>query len=194
MNEYLCKRINGIYGQAIADSCEQSITATNTLVSYFHDLSIDTANEKELEEIGKLIGFIRPYVPDAFILDNAFLFFDIPGGGGRVVSYYNGFSSLSHPEIGGRFTSIDTNLVKLPLDIYRDLLKKVSYIKYNGLTIVSLDNLLSLSTAGYLITWDVNHDIVVSFDPSYLSGLFVYVLRQIIDIFAVQPNILITIL
>jgi hypothetical protein len=188
MNEFLLKRLNGPVSQATIDGMKLSFDAAKELTAYMYTVNIDTAYEKELEEIGKLIGFPRPFVPNEYLTDNQFIFFD--DSDTVTIDYDHGFSDLDFPEIGGRFTDIDQNLVKLPLDVYRPLLKKFAYIKYNGFSISTLDNLMSLTGDSYAISWNANHDIEVTFTPA-LSSIYVYVYELIFNIFCTNPTVII---
>jgi hypothetical protein len=192
MNDFLCKRLNGPYAQSTINGIQSSYEDTYALINYFYNLSIDTANEKELEEIGKIIGLLRPFVPSEYIIDNAFIFFGIQQSGARIFDVNHGFSSLEHPENGGRLVSVNSATIKLPLDIYRQILKKFAYIKYNGLTFTSLDYLLSISGANYEFSWNEFHDIVITID-SAVSVIFLYMYRKIFEFFATQPLILLQI-
>lgn len=188
MNEFLLKRLNGPIAQATIDGMQLSFDSAKELTSYLYTISIDTAYEKELEEIGKLIGFPRPFVPNEYLTNNQFTFFDNPGT--VTIDLDHGFGDLDFPEIGGRFTDIDQNLVKLPLDVYRQVLKKFAYIKYTGFSIESIDNLMSLTGGDYEIAWNANHDIEVTFTPA-LSSIYVYVYGIIFNIFCTNPTVII---
>jgi hypothetical protein len=188
MNDFLLKRFNGPVAQAMIDGIQSSFDYTKELTSYLYTISIDTAYERELEEIGKIIGFPRPFVPNEYLASNQFTFFDDPDT--VTIDLNHGFGDLAFPEIGGRFTDIDQNLVKLPIDAYRPLLKKFAYIKYNGLSIATLDNLFSLTGESYSIAWNAAHDIEVTFTPA-LSSIYVYVYGLIFNVFCTNPTVII---
>jgi hypothetical protein len=156
-NIYLNRHYNGVYSQSIVDGIEDSFKATSGLIEYLSTLSIDTAREKELELIGKWIGYDRPYIPQVFLDNNAFLFFadeDVDVGTNRVDSPEHGFCELDDLLTGGRLLGEISEGVKLPLDMYREVLKAVSYIMYNGFTLDSLDRLLHISGVDYTMRYD----------------------------------------
>lgn len=188
MNDYLWKQLNGVYAQSTLDGCQNSYTATNELTSYLYNLNIDNASEKELENIGRLIGYVRPYVPDEFLSTNSLLFFATTEE--PVFSTLHGFSSVDDLLTGGKFTSVNSNLSKLPLDIYRSVLKRIADIKYNGLSIFSLDKLIAIANVDYTFTYNVDHDIVVSVENT-INIIYIYIFQQVFELFASQPQIII---
>ena len=188
-SEYLNYHFSGDFVLAVQNAIEDSYEATKELTDYLYNLSLDTAEEKEAENIGKWIGYPRPYVPEEFLTDNAFLFFkdaDWP-----VTSVDHGFSSLSNPLTGGRFISLTENAVKLPLNIYTPLLEVIASIKYNGWTLWTLDKMLYLSGVDYEITWDASNDVVVTFDE-VIHPIYTFLFETVIDKFALLPRITLT--
>lgn len=188
-SEYLNYHFSGDIVLTTQTAVEGSYGATEELLDYLSSLSLSTALEKEIENIGLWIGYPRPYVPDEFLSDNAFLFFkhaDFP-----VTSADHGFSSLTNPLSGGRLISLTENASKLPLDIYAPLLAVVAQIKFNGWTLYTLDKMLYLAGVNYEITFDANKDIVVTFD-SVIHPIYTFLFELIIDEFSILPRITLT--
>lgn len=186
MSKYLNYQFSGKYNQAIAKGIEDSFKATNDLLNYLINLNIDNALEKECECIGLWIGFPRPYIPEEFLIDNAFLFFKIADG--EVYSPAHGFSSLSNPLTGGRFISLDQTQTKLPLDIYKALLKKVAYIKYNGWNFLTLDYLCQSAGINYDFSFDSEGDVIVTYE-SEIHPIYVYIFEIIFNLFMTLPRV-----
>jgi hypothetical protein len=161
--------------------------------------------EKECENIGKWIGYPRPYIPNELLIDNAFLFFkildipdlpelplDLPIDFSQwIESPLHGFSSLDNPLTGGRLISLVENAQKLPLDIYKELLKVLAIIKWSGWTLYTLDKMLFIAGVNYVLTWDALNDIVVTFDE-VINPVYTYIFETIIDKFSTLPRITLT--
>jgi hypothetical protein len=218
MNSYLNKQLNGAYPQATIDGIENSFKASDTLINYIYNIDIDSAAEVEIEAIGKLIGFPRPLIPNEYLTNNSLVFYSFdnfpqyselhgvssiytthedtwvtPEGANMTDGLGNTYTFTIRDHImdnpyGGRFSSILTNLVKLPLATYRLLLKKIAYIKWNGLSIISLDSLISMAGVNYVFSWDVNHDIVITFDDVPLT-VYTYIFLRIFELFCTQPQV-----
>ncbi len=147
------------------------------IMEYFYNLSIDTANSfgilgsGELASIGYLVGFPWPSVFGADFGNN-FQFISaatFPG-----TNPYVGFSDATNGITYGVFTSaIPAQAgVYVSIPIYRQILKFVAAIKWNGFTIPAIDVLmagildyLGLPLAnGYRISYVSNNDISIVFN------------------------------
>ena len=157
-SKYLPKQMNGSIVNAYMQALESRLEDAETICNYLHGLSITTAQETELENIGKLIGYPRPLVPIGFEQENVFIFTE-----SCIIDNTIGFSAISS-EVGGRFvssTSSSSNYMNLGL--YRSVLDKIAYIKRYGVTLYSIDKIASLISKNYTIYYDENQDIVIHF-------------------------------
>jgi hypothetical protein len=147
------------------------------IMEYFYNLSIDSANSfgilgsGELASIGYLVGFPWPSVFGAEFGNN-FQFISEASFPGTNPSI--GFSDATLGITYGTFTSaIPAQAgVYVSIPIYRQLLKFVAAIKWNGFTIPAIDLLMSnilnylglpLSN-GYRILYVANNDISIVFN------------------------------
>jgi hypothetical protein len=190
MSSYLNYHFSGDIVLSTQTGVEDSYLATKTLSDYLLNLDIDNSLEKEIENIGLWIGYPRPYVPDELLVDNAFLFYDVASY--PTISTLHGFSSLADPLTGGRLISLLESASKLPLDIYRPLLKVMAFIKRNGWTLYSLDKMLFTSGVNYVITWEASNDLLVTFD-SEINPVYTFIFDTIINKFSTLPRITLTI-
>lgn len=218
-NTYLNKHLNGPYIQSIVDGIEGSFDATQELTNYLYELSIDTASEQECEWIGLWIGFPRPYIPDEIATGNAFtasavseqvesnfLPFTLPYQflSNRVIDPIHGASYLlsKNPDIiaptGGLATALIPHSTLLNLTIYKQILKSIAFIKWNGWNFASLDFLLyqdgidysyNLTGINYTYSWDNNNDIIVTFSK-YIQPVYQYIFSSILNIFTILPIII----
>ena len=204
-NIYLSEQLNGQYCQAVMNGILQSFQATDELLSYWNNLSIDTSYDNEIENfLGLLVGYPRPFVDSSLISGNEFLLGSIVNNNAllnnalpisplpedltaTVFDSNHGLSSLSNLTSGGLLSSLGSTGIKLPLAIYQAVLKKIAYIKYNGLTIVSIDNLMQLAGVSYTITYDSNQNIVITF-ASAVSEIYIYIFEVVFEIFATLPQ------
>ena len=201
---YLNYHFSGNFLQSIEGGIEGSYSATLELTNYLANLSIDNAQEKELEAIGLWIGYPRPYIPSEFLTTNAFLFDSLSSRPGlpampasmpmsmdnHIYSPLHGFSDLSYPLDGGRFISVLETETKLPLDIYAAILKVIAFIKWNGWTMLALDKMFYLAGLSYAFSWDVNSDVVVTYSPlDTINPIYIYIFEQVIAMFSTLPRI-----
>ena len=63
-SKYMPKQMNGPILNAAKAGLESRLTDAQAIESYLYNLSIQTAEETELENIGKIIGYPRPLVPE----------------------------------------------------------------------------------------------------------------------------------
>jgi|WetSurMetagenome_2_1015567.scaffolds.fasta_scaffold71517_2 hypothetical protein len=204
-SNYLNYHFSGTIVETTQLRIEDSYLATRELTDYLYNLTIDNSVEKECENIGKWIGYPRPYIPNELLIDNAFLFFkildlpelppyplDFPFDFSQwIESVLHGFSSLAHPLTGGRLISLVENASKLPLDIYKALLKVLAIIKWSGWTLYTLDKMLFIAGINYVITWDSLNDIVVTFDE-VINPVYTYIFETLIAKFSTLPRITLT--
>ena len=70
--------MNGNVISAFGQAQNARFSEAQAIQEYLYRLSIDTANETELENIGRIIGYVRPLVPEGFNAENIFLLGGLP--------------------------------------------------------------------------------------------------------------------
>lgn len=187
MNSYLAKQFSGKYIQATINGIQQSFDACKNLTDYFENLSLDTAGEKELENIGLLIGYPRPVIPNGF---NRRLFTFGASSSAPQYSVEHGFGSV-HTTNGGFFDSIHAvNTALLPLNYYREVLKRIAYIKYYGISIFTIDLIANLAGKPYTISYNAYQDIVVTYSEEVYTE-YIWLYNSVFEAFTTMPQVLI---
>lgn len=186
-SKYMPKQMNGPVLNAAKAGIEDRLTDAKFIESYLHDLSIITAEETELENIGCIVGYPRPLVPEGFAdEDNLFLFWSLPFEQNPLI----GFSEVDS-EIGGRLsTTKESTTGYMNLGLYRTFLDKVAYVKRYGVTLYAVDQIARLIDKDYTIAWNENQDIEVTFEK-YIGFQNLWILSQLFLRIATSPQIII---
>ena len=186
-SKYLPKQMNGPVLNAAKAALEDRLTDAKAIEDYLYTLTIQSAEETELENIGKIIGYPRPLVPEGFSdEENLFLFWSLPFEQNALI----GFSEVGS-EIGGRLsTTKESSTGYMNLDLYRTFLDKVAYIKRYGVTLYAVDQIARLIDKDYTIEWNENKDIEVTF-ARYIGFQNLWILSQLFLRIATSPQIII---
>lgn len=194
---YISKQFAGSIVQGFSDAVESFFnTKFMPVINYFAALSIDSANEKHTEMIGKLIGFPRPLVQKELLDGTKFKF---------TVSYYHdediGFSltyGSAGTSTGGVLGSLADAALLVYMDIptYKSILKIVARAQYNNKrrSLSLIDSICKAVAVDklYTIEWiDSNKNILITFTD--LKAYSVYVVGYILNaIFDTMPSIVVT--
>ena len=161
-SKYLPKQMNGPVVNSVMAALEDRLRDSKAIEDYLYSLSIETAQETELENIGRIVGYPRPLVPIGFEQENVLLFTQLPFYQDAEI----GLSQVSG-EVGGRLTGQDASETNyMNLGLYRKFLDKVAYIKRYGVTLYSVDRIAKLIDDDYTVEYNEDKDIVVTFAHS----------------------------
>lgn len=190
MNKYYPAQMNGPVISAFAEAQEAEKQKTSAIYDYLHSLSIDSAEETELENIGRLIGFLRPIVPEGFADENFFVFGNLP----LQQDFTRGFSSEGRMS-GGQFISLEQlyglgTENYMSLGTYREFLKRMAYIKRYGVTLSCIDAIASLFGYEYTIEWNEDKDIVITY-AGEIGYKNIWILTQLFYRVCTEPQVLI---
>ena len=186
-SEYLPKQMNGPVVNAVMQSMEEQLEAADAIADYLYNLSITTAQETELENIGCIIGYPRPLVPEGFSAENVLLLTDLP----HFQDISIGLSDVDS-EVGGRLsTTRSSSTDYMDLELYRKFLDKVAFIKRYGITLYSVDSICALISKDYTIEWDEYQDIHVYFNTN-IGYKNVWILTQLFYRLTTSPQVIIT--
>jgi len=131
---------------------EYDYAKKDSALEYYKLLSIDTALPNDLANIGLWIGMPWPTASSSLITGNVFTFTSAASFPQYVPTI--GFGSVNNPATGGLFTSVTpSDITTIPGEKYRGLLKWYAIFKRNGFTIKALDDIASLFSAMYTITY-----------------------------------------
>lgn len=185
-SKYLPRQMNGPVINSVMAGFEERLEDSQYIEDYLYNLSILTAKETELENIGKIIGFPRPLVPEGFDQENIFLFTELP----LMEDVAIGFSQVAS-EVGGRLTSTaESQTNYMSLGLYRKFLDKVAYIKRYGVTLYSVDNIARLIDDDYSISWDENKDVLLTFN-NYIGFQNLWILSNLFFRLATSPQVIV---
>lgn len=183
---YLPKQMNGAIVNGVMAGFENELAEANSIIDYLYSLSIATAQETELENIGLIVGYPRPLVPDGFEQENLFIFTNLPMQQDNTI----GFSNISS-DVGGRLSSLEASQTNyMSLSMYRKFLDKIAYIKRYGITLYSVDMIAKLITDNYTLTYNENKDLVINFGEN-IGYKNVWVLTNLFYRLATSPQVII---
>ena len=186
-SKYMPKQMTGPILNAAKAGIDDRMSDAIAIENYLYSLSIQSAEETELENIGKLVGYPRPLVPEGFADEaNLFLFWNLPLEQIALI----GFSQVDS-EVGGRLSTIkESQTGYMNLGLYRTFLDKVAYIKRYGVTLYAVDQIARLIDDDYSISWNENKDIEVTF-ARYIGFQNLWILSQLFLRIATSPQIII---
>lgn len=186
-NKLYPKQMNGPVISATGSAVNTEFYDAEAIEDYLHGLSIDTARETELENIGRIIGYLRPLVPEGFESENILLLGPLPLQTDEEIG-------LAHvgTQIGGQLSTIelsDTNY--MPLGLYRKFLKSMAKLKRYGVTLKSVDSIAAEISPNYDIEFDEDtQDILVYFHEN-IGFKNIWILTQLFYRIATEPQVLI---
>ena len=183
----LPKQMNGPVINAFMQALGEKLDPADQIASYLYNLTIDTAQEKELENIGLIIGYPRPLMPAGFADENTFILGPVP----LEQDAAKGLSSYL-TMLGGELPSVeDLTTVYMNLSTYRRALKMMAKIKTGGLTLEIIEQIASLVNNDYTIGWDANGDVTIHYTEN-IGFSRVWVLSQLFYRVATAPQVLVT--
>lgn len=185
-NPYYPKQMNGPIISAYGAAVNAEFADAEYIQDYLCRLTIRTARESELENIGKLIGYVRPLVPEGFNSENIMLLGTLP----LAVDENIGLSTVG-TNIGGQLSTVvrdESNYMSL--GTYRKFLENMAVLKRYGITLSSVDQIVSTIDDDYTISWNDNKDIVVAFGKS-IGYKNIWILTQLFYRIATSPQVII---
>ena len=186
-NDYYPKQMNGPVISAFGSARDSEFYNAEYIADYLYKLSIDTADETELENIGRIIGYVRPLVPEGFNSENIMLLGTLPLTQDQDI----GFATLN-TRIGGELSSVVTSETNfMSLGTYRKFLKSMAILKRYGITLNSVDQVVQIVDTNYTIDFDEKNDIVVNF-TNKVGYKNIWILTQLFYRIATEPQVLIT--
>lgn len=186
-NKNYPKQMNGPVISAFGNAVDEELSEAQFIENYLYGLSIRTAQTTELDNIGRIIGYVRPLVPEGFNTEDIFILGPLP----MIQSNSQGFSEIDSM-IGGKFSSVYGGGYTsfMPDDLYRQLLTQIAYLKRYGVTLASVDKICSVISKNFTLSWNEHKDIVVTFARS-IGFKNVWILTKIFYSVATSPQVLI---
>lgn len=186
-SKYYARQMNGPLLSANAEALDHELDDAKAIEHYLYNLSIDTAQETELENIGRIIGYLRPLVPEGFDSENVLLFGTLPLTQDPDI----GLGTVGS-NVGGQLSTIqisETNYMSL--GIYRKFLKGMAELKRYGITLKSIDFIAASVGQNYTIEWDEDtQDIIINFAEN-IGFKNIWILTQLFYRIATEPQVLV---
>ena len=183
----LPRQMNGPVINSFMQALGENLGPADEIDSYLYGMSIATAQEKELESIGKIIGYPRPLMPAGLIDESTFVLGTLP----LEQDAQKGLASVD-TMIGGELVGVnDLVSVYMPLPTYRRALIIMARIKAYGLTLENIDKIASLVNEDYELSWTEDGDVTIHYTNS-IGFARVWVLSQLFYRIATAPQVLIT--
>lgn len=184
--EYYPKQMNGQVISAVGRAMKDELSDAAAIEEYLHGLSILTAKETELENIGRIVGYVRPLVPESFTSEYLLIISQLPLSRDELT----GISSVGS-EVGGELSSLaQSKAGKMALGTYRKFLDKMAILKRYGVTVQSVIEIAALISPNFTLTYNADHDLVVTYgsDIGYKN---LWLLTQLFYRVATEPQVLI---
>lgn len=183
-NELYPKQMNGPVISAYGKALKEELSDAEAIEEYLAGLSIETAKETELENIGRIVGYPRPLVPESFAGENLLVLGSEP----LVSEPETGLSRIGS-QIGGQLASLSKESGSyMNLGVYRKFLDKVALIKRYGVTIKSVAEIAALVSDKFTIEWDENHDLKIYYEEQ-IGYRNLWILTQLFYRVATEPMV-----
>lgn len=185
--KYYPKQMNGPVISANCIAVGNETSDAQTIEDYLYGLSIATAQETELENIGRIIGYLRPVVPEGFDAENILLLGTLPLAQEETI----GLSTVDS-QVGGELSTVvlsETNY--MDLGTYRKFLTSMAILKRYGVTLNSVDQIAATISKNYTIEFDEKADIVIHFQNN-IGYKNLWILTQLFYRIALAPQVLIS--
>ena len=189
-NKRYPRQMNGPVISANGMAVNSRLEDAQAIEEYLYNLSIDTADDTELDNIGLIIGYPRPVVPEGFNSENILLLGTYPP---LLSDLKIGLAEVG-TEGGGELSTVvpdDTNYMNTTT--YRAFLKSVAVLKRYGITLKSVDMIASNMSLDYELKYDENGtgdiEIVYNEDIGFKN---IWILTQLFYRIATEPQVLIS--
>ena len=187
LDKRLPRQMNGPVINSFMQALGENLAPADEIDSHLKGLSIATAQEKELESIGKIIGYPRPLMPAGLVDEKTFVLGTIP----LVIDYQKGLASVD-TMIGGELSGVNELIsVYMDLPTYRRSLVIMARIKAYGLTLDNIDKIASLMNVDYELSWTEEGDITIHYIEN-IGFARVWVLSRLFYRIATCPQVLVT--
>lgn len=186
-NRLYPRQMNGPVISANGVALDDEFSDAETIESYLYNLSIDTANDTELDNIGLLIGYPRPVVPEGFNAENILLLGTLPLQSDSQI----GLSEVGS-EVGGElFTLVPDEANYMNTGTYRKFLKSIAVLKRYGVTLKSVDLIAKNISQNYELNFTADGDISIDYQED-IGFKNIWILTQLFYRIATEPQVLIT--
>jgi len=186
---YLHRQLSDDYSQNLMSGLHTETSYYDPFVLFLANLSIDTADDYRLENIGLLIGYKWPSAPVGTFDDGNFQFVTDTSGTTPPAQVAYGFGSSSDPLIGGLLTDATPGIGGyIPSSKYRTLLKAIAMVKYNGLSLKIIVELSAQFSSNFAISFSSYGDVQVVFSTNIGTGNL-WILQEAMNAVCTAPKV-----
>lgn len=186
-NRLYPRQMNGPVISANGVALDDEFSDAETIESYLYNLSIDTANDTELDNIGLLIGYPRPVVPEGFNAENILLLGTLPLQSDSQI----GLSEVGS-EVGGELSTLVPDEANyMNTGTYRKFLRSIAVLKRYGVTLKSVDLIAKNISQNYELNFTADGDISIDYQED-IGFKNIWILTQLFYRIATEPQVLIT--
>ena len=184
LSECLPKQMNGPIVNSAMAAFDSELDNSDTIADYLYNLSLTTAKDTELESIGCIIGYPRPLVPEGFSQENIMLLGSLP----LEQDIEIGLSTVNS-EVGGRLSTTEKSETGyMDIGLYRKMVEKVAILKRYGITLHSIDEIASLISSNYTISWSEDQDLIITYHES-IGYKNIWILTQLFYRICTVPQV-----
>lgn len=186
-NRLYPRQMNGPVISAFGEVVNSRFDDAQAIEDYLYGLSIDTADDTELDNIGLLIGYPRPVVPEGFNAENILLLGTLPLQQDAMI----GLAEVG-TEIGGELSTLvpdETNYMNT--GTYRKFLKSIAVLKRYGVTLKSVDLIAKNISLNYELNFTEDGDISIDYQED-IGFKNIWILTQLFYRIATEPQVIIT--
>lgn len=186
-NRLYPKQMNGPVISANGMAVNDEFADAEAIEDYLYGLSIDTANDTELDNIGLIVGYPRPVVPEGFNAENILLLGTLPLQQDSMIGL-----AEAGTQIGGELSTLvpdETNYMNT--GTYRKFLKSIAVLKRYGITLKSVDLIAKNVSTNYELNFSADGDISIDYQQD-IGFKNIWILTQLFYRIATEPQVLIT--
>lgn len=181
ISPYLAQQFSGPVSQAIINSAKAQFDKTQFELDYIKNADIDTVQTDLLYYIGIWCGLPWPLAPEGTFEENMFWH-------SQAIDYPE--TSALHGFSAGLLSSTSiVDMVQYPREVYVKLLKAWCKLRVEGLSLATIELLVSSFSTNYTLSYDANKDIVFTFLPNIESSSL-FALRWLIPIVTTSPSVI----
>ena len=192
-NRLYPRQMNGPVISANGMAVDSRFDDAKAIEDYLYNLSIDTADDTELDNIGLIIGYPRPVVPQGFASENILILGTYYEESPYVQSDSKIGLAEAGTELGGELSTIvPDNTNYMGTTTYRAFLKSVAVLKRYGVTLKSVDMIAKNMSLNYELQYadDGTGDIKISYNED-IGFKNIWILTQLFYRIATEPQVLI---
>ncbi len=186
-NKLYPRQMNGPVISANGMAVDSRFENAEAIEEYLYGLSIDTAKDTELDNIGLIIGYPRPVVPEGFNSENILLLGTLPLQSDLKI----GLSQIGTDAGGELSTVVPDDANYMNSTTYRAFLKSVAVLKRYGVTLKSVDMIARNMSLNYTLNYLENGDIMITYGED-IGFKNIWILTQLFFRIATEPQVLVS--